>query len=218
MPELDLLRALPKSKRNVQARATAKTPEMVALSRQYGRDYFDGSRDVGYGGYRYDGRWVPVAKDIVAHYGLKPGERVLDIGCAKGFLVKDMVAVCPGLEAFGLDVSRYAMMHCEPEAIGRLHLGDARDLPFADKSFEVVLAINTLHNLERPDLIRALREIERVAIRGKYVQVDSYRTPEEKAVFESWVLTAFTHDYPDGWKKIFDEAGYKGDYWWTLIS
>jgi ubiquinone/menaquinone biosynthesis C-methylase UbiE len=218
MAEYDLLRSLPKGKRNVQARASAKTPEMIALSREYGRDYFDGSRDVGYGGYRYDGRWVPVARDIVAHYDLKPGQRVLDIGCAKGFLVKDLVGVCPGLEAFGLDVSRYALMNCEPEAVGRLHLGDARSLPFPDKSFDVVLAINTLHNLERPDLIGALREIERVAIRGKFVQVDSYRTPEERAIFESWVLTAFTHDYPDGWKKIFDEAGYTGEYWWTLIS
>ncbi len=218
MPELDLLRALPKSKRNVQARASAKTQEMIDLSRQYGRDYFDGVRDVGYGGYRYDGRWVPVARDIVAQYGLKPGDRVLDIGCAKGFLVKDLLAVCPGLEVFGLDVSRYALMNCEREAIGRLHLGDARDLPFPDKSFQAVLSINTLHNLERADLIRALREIERVATGGKFVQVDSYRTPEEKAIFESWVLTAYTHDYPDGWKKIFDEAGYTGDYWWTLIS
>lgn len=218
MPELELLRALPKGKRNVQARASAKTPEMIALSRQYGRDYFDGSRDVGYGGYRYDGRWVPVAKDIVAQYGLKPGQRVLDIGCAKGFLVKDLLAVCPGLEVFGLDVSHYAMMNCEPEAIGRLHLGDARALPFPDKSFDVVLAINTLHNLPRAELIGALREIERVARGGKFVQVDSYRTPEEKAIFESWVLTAYTHDYPEGWLKIFAEAGYTGDYWWTLIS
>ncbi len=218
MAEYDLLRSLPKGKRNVQARASAKTPEMIALSREYGRDYFDGSRDVGYGGYRYDGRWIPVARDIVAHYDLRPGQRVLDIGCAKGFLVKDLVGVCPGLEAFGLDVSRYALMNCEPEAVGRLHLGDARSLPFPDKSFDVVLAINTLHNLERPDLIAALREIERVAIRGKFVQVDSYRTPEERAIFESWVLTAFTHDYPEGWKKIFDEADYTGEYWWTLIT
>lgn len=218
MPELDLLRALPKGKRNIQKRADTKSAEVVAVSRRYGQEYFDGPRDYGYGGYRYDGRWVPVARDVVAQYGLKAGSRVLDIGCAKGFLVKDLVGVCPGLEAFGLDVSEYALMHCEPEMVGRLHLGNATKLPFPDKSFDAVLAINTLHNLEKPELIQALREITRVSRHGSFVQVDSYRTPEEREIFVDWVLTAYTHDYPDGWKKIFAEAGYTGDYYWTFIT
>lgn len=216
MPELDLLRSLPRGKRNIQARATAKTPELIALSREYGRDYFDGVRDVGYGGYRYDGRWQPVARDIVAHYGLKPGARVLDVGCAKGFLVKDLLAL--GIDAYGLDISRYALMHAEPETVGRLHLGSADDLPFPDQSFDVVLAINTLHNLERPRLITALREMERLARVGKFLQVDSFRTPEEKAIFESWVLTAHTYGYPHEWEALFAEAGYRGDYYWTLVT
>jgi len=216
MPELDLLRALPRGKRNLQQRATAKTAELIALSRQYGRDYFDGSRDVGYGGYRYDGRWVPVARDIVARYGLKPGDRVLDVGCAKGFLVKDLLA--EGIDAYGLDVSDYALLSCEPEVVGRLHLGGAERLPFPDKSFDVVLAINTLHNLRRPELIQALREMERLARKGKFVQVDSFRTAEEKEIFESWVLTAYTYGYPHEWEALFAEAGYTGDYYWTFIT
>lgn len=218
MPELDLLRALPKGKRNIQKRADTKSAEVIAISRRYGQEYFDGPRNYGYGGYRYDGRWVPVARDVIAQYGLKAGDRVLDIGCAKGFLVKDLIGVCPGLEAFGLDISEYALMHCEPEIVGRLHLGTASKLPFPDKSFDVILAINTVHNLEKPELIRALREIGRVARRGSFVQVDSYRTPEEREIFVDWVLTAYTHDYPDGWKKIFQEAGYDGDYYWTFIT
>lgn len=215
MPELNLLRSLPSGKRNIEARETAKTDELIALSREYGEDYFDGSRDVGYGGYRYDGRWVPVAKDIIEQYGLEPGDRVLDVGCAKGFLVKDIVS--EGVEAYGVDVSRYALMHCEPEAVGRLQIGSAESLPFPDNSFAVVLAINSLHNLKRPELILALQEMERLATKGKFLQVDSYRTPDEKAVFESWVLTAYTHEYPEDWIKLFDEAGYTGDYYWTFI-
>ena len=120
MAEIDLLRALPRTKRNIQMRKEAKDPAVIAISKQYGEMYFDGPRDYGYGGYRYDGRWLPVARDIVAHFGLKPGMRVLDVGCAKGFLVKDLMTACPGLEAFGLDVSLYALMNCEPEVIGRL--------------------------------------------------------------------------------------------------
>src|SRR5262249_17210870 len=123
MAEIDLLRALPHTKRNIAKRKEAKDPAVVAISKQNGEREFDGPREYGYGGYRYDGRWIPVARDIVAHFGLKPGNRVLDVGCAKGFLVKDLMAVCPGLEAFGLDVSLYALMHAEREVIGRLHLG-----------------------------------------------------------------------------------------------
>jgi SAM-dependent methyltransferase len=217
MREVNLLDALPKPKRNVQARGTAKTSEVIAISREYGELYFDGPRDYGYGGYRYDGRWIPVAKDIVEHFGLGPGDRVLDVGCAKGFLVKDLMAVCPGLQAFGVDVSEYALMHCEPEVVGRLHLGNALKLPFPDGSFQAVLSINTVHNLERADCLRAVREIERLAPGHGFIQVDSYHTPEQKALFESWVLTAKFHDYPDGWRALFAEAGYTGDYYWTTV-
>ena len=125
MAEVNLLARLPKTQRNIQKRHEAQTPENIAISRQYGEAYFDGPREVGYGGYRYDGRWIPIADDIVRHFKLKPGDRVLDVGCAKGFLVKDLMKVCPGLEAFGLDISEYARMHCEPEVVGRLHLGSA---------------------------------------------------------------------------------------------
>jgi len=91
MAEVDLLRALPKVKRNIQKRKDAKDPDVVAISKQYGEIYFDGPREYGYGGYKYDGRWVPVAQDIVAHFNLKPGMRVLDGGCVKGLLVKDLM-------------------------------------------------------------------------------------------------------------------------------
>ena len=149
MAEVNLLRALPKGRRNIKARESAKTNEHIRISRAYGELYFDGPREYGYGGYRYDGRWIPVAKDIVTHFGLKPGDRALDVGCAKGFLVKDLMAVCPGLEAFGLDISEYALMQCQPDVVGRLHLGSADKLPFPDNSFSAVISINTIHNLPR---------------------------------------------------------------------
>ncbi len=218
MDEVDLLRALPKTKRNLEKRADAKNPEVVRISKQYGEMYFDGPRDYGYGGYGYDGRWVPVARDIVEYFSLKRGDRVLDIGCAKGFLVKDLLQVCPGLEAFGLDISEYALMHCEPEVIGRLHMGSGDRLPFPDNSFQCVLSLNTIHNFRRESAINAMREIQRVSGGRAFVQVDSYRTPEQKEIFESWVLTAEFHDYPDGWVKLFEEAGYTGAYYWTIIQ
>lgn len=218
MAEIDLLRALPKVKRNIQMRKDAKDPEVVAIARQYGEMYFDGPREYGYGGYRYDGRWIPVARDIVAHFGLQPGMRVLDVGCAKGFLVKDLMTVCPGLEVFGLDISLYALMNCELDVVGRLHLGTAERLPFPDGSFDCVLSLNTVHNFQRPRAIKVMQEIQRVSGGRAFVQVDSYHTPGQKEIFESWVLTAEFYDCPDGWIALFKEAGYTGDYFWTIIE
>ena len=216
MAEVELLKALPKGKRNVKARETAKTEEHIRISKKYDEMYFDGPREYGYGGYRYDGRWKPVAHDIVDHFGLIPGDRVLDVGCAKGFLVKDLLAL--GIDAFGIDISQYALMHCEPEVIGRLHLGSADNLPFPDDSFAAVLSINTIHNLSRERCKIALQEIQRLAPGTGFVQVDSYRTPEQKEIFESWVLTANFYDYPAGWVSLFKEAGYIGDWYWTIIE
>lgn len=218
MAEIDLLRSLPKPKRNIQMRAEGKDPAVIAIAKQFGEMYWDGPREYGYGGYRYDGRWRPVARDIIAHYGLKAGMKVLDIGCGKGFLVKDLMLECPGLEVFGLDISLYAIMNAPEAIIGRLHLGTAEKLPFPDRSFDCVLSLNTIHNFPRPRAVKALTELERVSRGKSFVVVDSYRTPEQKEVFESWVLTAEFHDYPEGWFKVFSEAGYTGDWNWTIIE
>jgi ubiquinone/menaquinone biosynthesis C-methylase UbiE len=218
MAEVDLLARLPKTKRNIEKRKEAKNPTVIAIAKQFGEMYFDGPREYGYGGYRYDGRWIPVAEDIVKHFNLKPGDRVLDVGCAKGFLVKDLMKVCPGLEVFGLDVSLYALMHCEPEVVGRLHLGTAETLPFPGTSFQCVLSLNTVHNLPRPRAIKVMQEIQRISGGRAFVQVDGYHTPAQKEIFESWVLTAEFHDYPDGWVKLFQQAGYTGDWYLTIIE
>ena len=218
MSQVELLRALPKITRNVKQRAAVKDPNIVALARQYGEMYWDGPREYGYGGYRYDGRWRPVARDIIGHFRLESGMRVLDVGCGKGFLVKDLMLECPGLEAFGLDISHYALLRCPAEIVGRLHLGSADSLPFPDRSFDAVLSINTIHNLPRADAVKAMREIERLSGGRAFVQVDSYLSPEQKEMFESWVLTAQFHDYPHGWLKLFAEAGYSGDYDWTIVT
>jgi len=217
MAEVNLLARYPRAKRNVKARLTNKE-ENRRIALQFGKEYFDGTREQGYGGYRYDGRWIPIAEDIVRHFDLKAGHRVLDIGCAKGFLVKDLMKVCPGLEAFGIEISEYAVTHCEPEVVGRLHVGNATHLPFPDRSFQCALSINTVHNLERNACIQALREMERVAPGRGYVQIDAYRNPAERKVFEDWMLTARTYGTPREWIEILGLAGYTGDYYWTILD
>ena len=215
MSEVNLLRALPVSKRNVMARATAKTPERIRFAREFGELYFDGPREYGYGGYQYDGRWKPVALDIISHFGLTTGSRVLDIGCAKGFLVKDLVNL--GIDADGVDISQYAVSRGASETQGRLLVASADQLPFPDRSFDAVLSINTAHNLPYLRCLASIREMERLAPAKGFIQVDSYHTQAEKELCESWILTALHHDFPDGWIKLFDVAGYTGDWNWTVI-
>lgn len=219
MKEFNLLYSYPKSKRNVEKRSFAKTDEHIQISRKYEFDYFDGDRAYGYGGYNYDGRWQKIATDIIDHWGLKKGMKLLDIGCAKGFLVKDLLLSDNNIDSYGIDISDYALKNCEKEVVGRLHLGNMIRLPFPDNSFEAVTCINTLHNLKRNDCITAIKEMSRICSTDKiYIQVDSYRKEEEKELFEDWVLTAYTHYYPDKWQELFREAGFKGEYYWTFIS
>ena len=217
MAEVDLLRHYPRARRKM-ARPRAADPANRNAALKFDAEYFDGTREQGYGGYYYDGRWIPIARDIVAHFGLEPGHRVLDVGCAKAFLVKDLMAACPGLEVYGLDLSQYALTHAEAEARGRLVLGSADRLPFASGSFEAVLCINVVHNLDRERCISALREIERLAPGRGYVRVDAYRTEAERQIFLGWVLTAVTFLTPDGWRDLMAEAGYTGDYSWTVLE
>jgi len=195
MIEVNLLKSLPQVKRNLVARSSAKSDLHIETSRLFGEMYFDGPREFGYGGYRYDGRWKPVAEDIIQYFNLKPGDRVLDVGCAKGFLVKELLLL--GVDAYGIDVSHYAINNCESDVIGRLHLGSADNLPFPNNSFSAVLSINTIHNLDKPRCITALKE---------------------KEIFENWVLTAKFYGFPSEWIQVFKEAGYTGSYYWTVVT
>jgi protein-L-isoaspartate(D-aspartate) O-methyltransferase len=186
--------------------------ECAEIAKRWGHDYWDGDRTTGYGGMRYDGRWRPVAEKMAAHYDIKPGHRILDVGCGKGFLLYEFTQVVPGVEVAGLDISDYAIEHAKEEVAPALKQGHARELPFEDDSFDFVVSITTLHNLYLSDLMDALAEIERVARGGKYVVVESYRNEKEKANLLYWQLTCESFFTPQEWQWVFDHAGYSGDH------
>jgi ubiquinone/menaquinone biosynthesis C-methylase UbiE len=215
--EIDLLANYPRSPRNVAERGQTKTEDDRHIARQFGYDFFDGDRRHGYGGFRYDPRfWQPVVPTLQRHFGLGPGRSLLDVGCAKGFMLHDLALMIPGLVVEGVDVSAYAIEHAIDDMRPRVRVADARRLPFADKSFDVVISINTIHNLEPADCAAALREIERVQRRGAFVTVDAYRTPDERERMLAWNLTARTIMHVDEWKAFFAAAGYSGDYYWFI--
>ncbi|MBI4356167.1 MAG: class I SAM-dependent methyltransferase [Candidatus Omnitrophica bacterium] len=184
----------------------------ATIAKQFGRDYWDGERQYGYGGYTYDGRWRPVAEQMAAYYRLKPGDRILDVGCGKGYLLYEFTQVLPGARVAGLDISAYAIAHAKPEIKPFLRRGQAVKLPYPDRSFDLVMSINVLHNLHNYELRRALQEVERVGKRHTCVVVDSYRNEREKVNLLYWQLTCETFYTPKEWEWFFKESGYTGDY------
>lgn len=217
MREVNLLDRYPRAKRDIASRAAA-VPSQREVAKRFGKEYFDGDRGQGYGGYRYDGRWVPIAERMRDFYGLRPGDRILDVGCAKGFLLHDFRQVVPGVRVAGVDISEYAVIHAMDDVRPFLIVGSADALPFPDAAFDLVVSINTAHNLERPRCVQAIREMERVSRSHKYLQVDSYLDDEQREKFERWQLTALTHFDPEGWRRLFAEAGYAGEYYWTIAE
>ena len=171
------------------------------LAKQFAYDYWDGDRRINYGGYRYmEGRWEKVARLMAERYGLKAGDKILDIGCGKGYLLHDFTKVVPGIEVYGIDVSSYAIENSKEEIRDRLQVGNATSLPWPDKEFDFVYSINTLHNLHNYDLDKALREMERVGKKNKYLCVEAYRTEEEKANLLYWQVTCEAFCTPEEWE------------------
>lgn len=201
------------TKRDYLARVTQRDKAEVAeLAIQYGYDYWDGSRETGYGGYRYDGRWRKVADAMRDTYGLKPGMRVLDVGAGKGFLMHDLSESVPGLEVEGIDISAYAIEHAMESVKGRIRHGSAAKLDWPDRHFDLVVSITTLHNLYIFDLFAALAEMERVSKAHKFLVVEAYRNEREKVNLMYWQLTCRAFHTPAEWEWIFAKAGYTGDH------
>src|SRR3990167_11271353 len=185
--------------------------EAAQISKQFDFDYWDGERKFGYGGYHYDGRWRVVAEHMASHYGLKSGDTILDVGCGKGFLLYEFTEVVPGVKVTGIDVSHYAITHAKEEVKPYLQLGNAKKLEFPDDHFDLVVSINSLHNLYCYDLENALKEIERVGKKNKYICMDSYRNEIEKTNLLYWQLTCECFFTPKEWEWWFNKKKYYND-------
>ncbi len=215
--EIDLLVNYPKTKRNLDERVASKTEADRAVARQFGQDFFDGDRRHGYGGFNYLPRfWQPVIPTLREYWQLSAGSSVLDVGCGKGFMLHDLAELIPGITVKGIDISQYAIENAIEDMKPHVQVANATRLPFPDNSFDVVISINTVHNLEREECGKALREIERVSRGSSFITVDAYRNDEEKERMYAWNLTAKTIMSVDEWISFFKEVGYTGDYFWFI--
>lgn len=215
--EIDLLKNYPKSKRNLDKRLSEKSPEIVKIAREFGKDFFDGDRKFGYGGLTYNPKyWTNVVKDFIEYYKIKPDAKILDVGCAKGYMIYDFKRQYPGLEIHGLDISEYAIKNCHPEVKDNLQVGKAESLKFEDNYFDLVISINTVHNLELKDCVASIKEISRVSKGNSFITIDAYNSDEEKERMFKWNLTAKTIMSTNDWKNTFKKIGYNGDFYWFI--
>ncbi len=215
--EIDLLVNYPHTNRKVIERGETKTDEDRATARAFGQAFFDGDRRHGYGGFNYHPRfWQPVVPTFRDFYGLTGDSSLLDVGCAKGFMLHDFAELIPGITVQGIDISEYAIANAIEDMKPYIQVANATSLPFPDQSFDLAISINTVHNLDRDDCATTLREIERVSRGHSFITVDAYRSDEEKERMHAWNLTAKTMMHVDEWRSLFEEVGYTGDYYWFI--
>src|SRR3972149_5442666 len=219
MGEVNLLDMYPSSKRPIEERGKLITEEHRKIARQFGKEYFDGDRLYGYGGYSYHPRfWQATVKRFRNYYRLAEDASVLDVGCAKGFMLHDFKELMPNLTVAGMDISEYAIEHAIETVKPFLQVANAKELPFDDNSFDLVISINTAHNLALEECKQARLEIQRVTRNNAFVTVDAWRTEQEKQRLLKWNLTALTYMHVNDWKKLFEEVGYEGDFYWFIAE
>ena len=205
----------PRANRDISKRGNEKTEEDRRIAREFGKEFFDGDRKNGYGGFSYNSKyWEPVIPTFQKYFNLSSKDSILDVGCAKGFMLYDFSKLIAGIKLKGIDISQYAIENCIEDMRGNLDVADARDLPFKDNSFDLVISITTVHNFNEEECIQAIREIERVSKGKSFLTVDAYKNDEEKEAMLAWNLTAKTILHVNEWKRLFKDAAYSGDYYW----
>ena len=201
------------TKRNYVERMNNEKIKCSKIAKKYEKEYWDGDRKFGYGGYKYiPGRWKDIAQKLINTYKLKSGSSVLDVGCGKGFLLYEMKLLLPDLKISGFDISKHALAETKVEIKEDLFIHRAqKPYPFKDKQFDLVISLGCLHNLKIFELELALKEIERVGKQG-YIMLESYRNENELFNLQCWALTCESFFNQKEWIWIYEKFGYKGDY------
>jgi len=216
MAEIDLMKSYPKSKReNIIEQRIKVSNEDRKIARQFGWEYFDGPRRLGMGGYYYNPKYFkPVVKDMIKYYALTNESSILDVGCGKGFMLHDFKEALPEITVAGIDISTYCLDNAMENVKPYLQYASCDNLPYDDNSFDLVIAIATIHNLDVDGVKKSLEEIMRVTKKDAFIKVNGYETDEEREELENWNLVAKTILHVNEWKKLFEETGYSRDYWW----
>jgi len=213
MPEINILESYPQP---IEPRFVAKNLRTIShriTAAKRDKEFFDGDRNFGYGGYKYDGRWLPIAKKIIQHYELKDLSHILHLNCEKGFLLHDLKKTKPSLQVVGTETSNYAIKNAIKEVKGSINKVSSIKLPFPDNYFDFVIGLSFVYTYSLPDAIEALQEINRVSNGSSFVTLATYETDEEYFLFKDWTLLGTLLLKRDEWKTVMKHSGYKGDFY-----
>lgn len=202
-----------KTKRKFIERMVDDKVACMKIAKKYNFDYWDGKRRYGYGGYKYiKGYYKELVIKMIDRYSLNNNSKVLDVGCGKGFLMYELKNILKKINIIGIDLSKYAIRNAKKEIKKNIFYYDINNkLNYINDYFDLVISINTLHNLKIPKIEQALKEIDRVS-KNSFICVESYRNEKEQFNLQCWALTAETIIDTQAWKWLFSKANYRGDY------
>lgn len=212
MRQFDALRGYPKPAQPRLVGPKLRTIRHKIAASYRGREYYHGDRNTGHGGLRYDGRWLPIAQNMCREYGLNGQSAVLHMGCEMGFLLHEFLQIFPEMKVRGTDLADYAIEHALPSVKPLIRKSPYLPIPFADAEFDLVIAVGPIYELNLPDAIQCLKEIQRVGKGKSFITLGAYETEEDLALFRHWSLLGTTILREDEWITVLEHAGYTGDY------
>ena len=216
MKEFNLLNNYPKLFKPRYVSKKLRTINHRIVSANRGKDFFDGNRNYGYGGFNYDGRWIPIAHKIINKYKLKKGSSILQINSEKGFLLKDIKDINPGIKVQGLETSKYALRNSIKEIKNNITLVENYNhLKFKDNKFDFIIALGIIYTLTIKDAINTLKEIQRVGKGKSFITLASYSNEKDYWLFKDWTLIGSTILKKNEWIKVMKAAKYSGDFYFT---
>ena len=212
MREFDALKGYPEPKEPRLVHPNIRTIHNRIIASYRGKEFYDGDRNNGYGGLKYDGRWAPIAKDMMDQYALGDQSAILQIGTDKGFLLHEFHRLWPSVRIRGTEISDYAIECTMPAVKPFVQKASFTELPFADKEFDFVIAIGPVYSLILSDAIKCLKEVQRVGKGRSFVTLGAYETEEDFRLFRYWTLLGCTVLSKKDWVEVLHHVGYTGDY------
>ena len=212
MREYDALKGYPEPKEPREVHPDIRTIQNRIVASYRDKEFYDGDRNNGFGGLKYDGRWETIAKNMLKEYSLDDRSAILQVGCDKGFLLHEFIKLCPKISLNGIEVSDYAIDCAMPSVKQRIQKAPFTKLPFSNGEFDFVIAIGPVYSLNLVDAIKCVKEIQRVGKGKSFITLGAYETEENFRLFRYWTLLGCTVLSKKDWIEVLNHARYTGDY------
>ncbi len=184
---------------------------------KYDEDYYENGVQLGISGYA-NYRWmpsltIPMAERMIEYLAIKETDKILDFGCAKGFLVKAFTDL--GYKCEGVDISTYALDKAPEEVRSKLFEYNEDNL--FGKFYDTVIAKDVFEHIQPEALSEILTSLQKISDRLFCVvplgDGEKYIVPE----YES-DITHIIREPKDWWIDFFRLNGYSVQYFSYLMD